>query len=574
MAQRARAHTNVPVDLVPVDLVAQNKELEERVQQLQARCDQLERDLAVEKLEGAQRSAEELKKQVTRTIRFLSAGIAFPLSLVFYYYAWPALNGRPHEQIVHGYALFLISTPLGQCGMLLSILPNDEKLARLMSTVPSVVGFAFPAAALVVATVRNVQLHWPNCADSSASLAPAAACAACVSPIVTGLIAIAFMFVSFVRFSLPNLRRKDGRFVVPARLAIQNVWAYIRRTHAAVACFIVAANLPTAFCDPPAHPLDVAAWLTVAAAFMLLAPVIFRQSNRQRVHALLGRLDVRGEANAAAAIASMVGVGRSVKEVLAIARQSFYVLPFDALSESDFEAGNTDTGLHNKTKRVKLGDCDAFLSHSWSDDYHLKWQQLVGWAAKFTADRASKAPPTLWLDKASIQQDRVEENLAVLPIFLAGCQQLLILLGPTYCTRLWCVLEVFTWLRMGGRIDRIVLLPFGLDRRLWQPFGVEGGGIAAAESVKAGAEAARQAFRDFDARTARCFLDHERQHLLGILEAGFGTLTAFNATIRAVFGESLDSSRTDRPRRDSFAELTRSRTRSLRIPSAPSAQVV
>ena len=170
MAQRARAHTNVPVDLVPVDLVAQNKELEERVQQLQARCDQLERDLAVEKLEGAQRSAEELKKQVTRTIRFLSAGIAFPLSLVFYYYAWPALNGRPHEQIVHGYALFLISTPLGQCGMLLSILPNDEKLARLMSTVPSVIGVAFPAAALVVATVRNVQLHWPNCADSSGKI--------------------------------------------------------------------------------------------------------------------------------------------------------------------------------------------------------------------------------------------------------------------------------------------------------------------------------------------------------------------------------------------------------------------
>ena len=40
-------------------------------------------------------------------------------------------------------------------------------------------------------------------------------------------------------------------------------------------------------------------------------------------------------------------------------------------------------------------------------------------------------------DKASIQQDRVEENLALLPIYLAGCKTFVLLLGPSYTKRLW-----------------------------------------------------------------------------------------------------------------------------------------
>ena len=54
---------------------------------------------------------------------------------------------------------------------------------------------------------------------------------------------------------------------------------------------------------------------------------------------------------------------------------------------------------------------------------------------------------TLWLDKACIDQNNIQQSLACLPIFLAGCQTLLVVAGPTYCSRLWCVMELFTFAR-------------------------------------------------------------------------------------------------------------------------------
>ena len=50
-------------------------------------------------------------------------------------------------------------------------------------------------------------------------------------------------------------------------------------------------------------------------------------------------------------------------------------------------------------------------------------------------------------DKACIDQNNIEQSLACLPIFLAGCQMLLVVAGPTYCSRLWCVMELFTFAR-------------------------------------------------------------------------------------------------------------------------------
>ena len=71
--------------------------------------------------------------------------------------------------------------------------------------------------------------------------------------------------------------------------------------------------------------------------------------------------------------------------------------------------------------------------------------------AAHTARRASRVTP----------QDDIEANLASLPVFLAGCSELLLLAGPTYCERLWCVIELFVFLRMGGSLSRVSILPVG-----------------------------------------------------------------------------------------------------------------
>ena len=50
-------------------------------------------------------------------------------------------------------------------------------------------------------------------------------------------------------------------------------------------------------------------------------------------------------------------------------------------------------------------------------------------------------------DKACIDQSNIQQSLACLPVFLVGCQTLLVVAGPTYCSRLWCVMELFTFAR-------------------------------------------------------------------------------------------------------------------------------
>merc|ERR1711998_587909 len=103
------------------------------------------------------------------------------------------------------------------------------------------------------------------------------------------------------------------------------------------------------------------------------------------------------------------------------------------------------------TEEATLGEVTAFLSHSWRDDPGEKHKALESWAQRYKEKYLKEA--TVWLDKACINQiEDVEKQKGIkcLPIFLAGCETLLITAGPTYCNRLWCVMECFTFLRMGG----------------------------------------------------------------------------------------------------------------------------
>ena len=134
-----------------------------------------------------------------------------------------------------------------------------------------------------------------------------------------------------------------------------------------------------------------------------------------------------------------------------------------------------------------------------------------------------------------------------LPVFLASTQQLLVLAGGTYTSRLWCVMELFVFVRMGGNhgdID-LRLLSDDLEGELAMALG------------------------KFDAGTARCFLNRDRQvcsplrtpppikappltpmdppirqqKLLAVIEAAFGTLTPFNKLVRSIFAGKLDERR-------------------------------
>ena len=121
----------------------------------------------------------------------------------------------------------------------------------------------------------------------------------------------------------------------------------------------------------------------------------------------------------------------------------------------------TAIDLAAKSIPARLGEVTAFLSHSWKDEEEVpgaKYTAIAQWA--HCQRRETGHEPTLWLvracpakvlvheartntslpppqDKACIDQTNIDQALTCLPIFLAGCQRLLVVVGPTFCRRLW-----------------------------------------------------------------------------------------------------------------------------------------
>ena len=91
---------------------------------------------------------------------------------------------------------------------------------------------------------------------------------------------------------------------------------------------------------------------------------------------------------------------------------------------------------------------------------------------------------------------------------------MIVLPGTSYATRLWCVLELFVFLRIGGTHGRLHVYSLG-------------------------GEEVERALLSFDALKAKCFLRSDRERLLAVIEASFGDCKPFNKLVRStVFSRS------------------------------------
>jgi len=293
------------------------------------------------------------------------------------------------------------------------------------------------------------------------------------------------------------------------------------------------------------------------AIVWLLSVAFYSPARRRATHAFLGSLNVSGEAHSAAAVAALIG-NMPPKESLALAKQKFRTMDFSILRKEDFipvvaekkvsqkasvstENVSTNT-LFDQTAATRLGECDGFISHSWSDDGEKKFQVLSRWASDF--EKLHHRPPQVWLDKCCIDQLNIEQNLQVLPVFLAGCKSLVIVVraqsphlclpfcscaafplltlrvwpqaGESYCERLWCIMECFVFLKMGGDVERITILPLNM----------EGG-------------EAREMFKGISVEKCKCYSESDKQKLCAIIEQGFGDFQEFNEIVRHVFVSRL-----------------------------------
>jgi hypothetical protein len=237
---------------------------------------------------------------------------------------------------------------------------------------------------------------------------------------------------------------------------------------------------------------------------------------------------VTSRTGSAATIAALVG-NKNPDELMAEATRRFRCVSWNVLKHHKYiicqggtldEVGRGPANLHNLTSFCELAACDAFTSHSWRDDPELKWKILAEWCEVFREEHGRA--PTLWLDKMCIDQKDISDDLACLPIFLAGCNNLLVIAGETYTCRLWCMLELFVYLNMrnlgqddadGGDEPEQGLLVYP---------------IAKNESCLS--ELVSQ-WQNFDAVQCECFNKECKDKILEVISQSAGGITDFNAKV-------------------------------------------
>jgi len=213
----------------------------------------------------------------------------------------------------------------------------------------------------------------------------------------------------------------------------------------------------------------------------------------------------------AAGIASIVD-GRDPQAVMAKATERCRSVTLDQVEKDDFSSTvpiQQGLDLNGCTKPTRLGEIDAFISHSWHDDVEAKWAALQTWRRNFRAQHGRE--PRVWIDKYCINQANVVEDLSCLPVFLAGSRQLVILYGHTYLQRLWCIMEVLIFLLMGGLPEEVCIQH--LETKHECP-----------DTLKAQLDG-------FSVKHAACSKPEDKEMLLAIVEAGFGGCKRFDRAV-------------------------------------------
>lgn len=315
-----------------------------------------------------------------------------------------------------------------------------------------------------------------------------------------------------------------------APVMLRRLWVSVRACFACTGAlyFVHAAFIR----DSPASPRPS---FLLGTTWLLCGAVLLHPYTRRWAINSLYRLGSTPQEREAAVIASLFrasGRERPPEEVLDHARACFRSIKFNELRREDLLDGADRGGpedaladgagsvltLFARTQVRDLGGVDAFVSHSWHDPPGPKWAMLRGWALAFEA--AHGRSPRLWLDKACIDQRNIGKSLAFLPIFASGCDTLLVLAGPTYASRLWCILELYIFLKMGASESRITVLPVAM-----------GDSEVAREDAVAKLEAT---FESFDVRQATCSDPEDRMALLKCISSSMA-VGEFNRWVRSVY---------------------------------------
>ena len=277
----------------------------------------------------------------------------------------------------------------------------------------------------------------------------------------------------FPGFWLERALPDDQCYVMPARMTLQSAWVAIRCFSVLVAVHWCATVVYSGVLSDARSPFDTMSGSVFGISMLLFMGILPSAAKRRRAMAFLRRLAQTAEEGEATTIGTLIGQMGAAR-AFEYATQTFRVVNGPELKAADFSAISygvivnsgtrqdiTSLEFH-RTQHADLGDCDAFISHSWRDDGTERWQSVVQWMSTFEASSGRTA--TFWIDALCLNQQRLDQSLAALPLYLAGCQQLLVLYGRSFPSRLWCIMELCA--RTATTCHALVHLPAPLRTRV------------------------------------------------------------------------------------------------------------
>jgi len=359
----------------------------------------------------------------------------------------------------HAYAGFLCVFP-ATFVLLIAILPTDKKLighaarALLAFGSLSVAVTAQIANASLVAALSGDARTCLEATDEDGSERAAQGSGPCTMAMAYAVSSLAFtipvcawFIVTGTRDFVTRLKRREMLVRIQKRTAILYAALGINFAMRTLAGAVLGLIHPSAY------------WVLtslMAAETLVLGALLQYTPFRSAVHAWMAR---RSHTFAsAAAMAALIGQ-QPPHVVEALAVTTFRAVPANLLTLDALRSHSPDANGAHLSVPATLGAVDAFVSHAWDDDADGKWEQLQAWRADFVARQHRE--PMLWIDKYCISTEDLATNLACLPAYVAGCNSMLVLAGPTYLTRLWCLLEILTFMGMLTDVENIDLRLFG-----------------------------------------------------------------------------------------------------------------
>jgi len=263
-------------------------------------------------------------------------------------------------------------------------------------------------------------------------------------------------------------------------------------------------------------------WWINSIPRLVIIYIACKPNLRRKMQTILMRLfEARAYRLAAAGIAGLVGDG-TAEGVLASARARFRVIDLSSLTAEDLADNQPNPALYSLSQPARLStrsSCDAFVSHSWHDDAAAKWKALQHWRSSFVLQHGRE--PHVWIDKCCIDQTNIDVDLQCLPIFVSGCSTMVVLAGNTYLSRMWCIVELFTFAHMGQDLGRIEFIP-----------------VLRTGTEKEDSHKIEQDFSSFDAVQCSCYSEEDKKKMLRIFYAAYGSLPDFSRAVQTIFDKT------------------------------------